>query len=485
MKVSRKQAFSNFGWKLAEQVGAQMVSFFVSIILARVLMPDDYVCVSVIAILSAFCAVFIDGGLSKSLIQKKDADIVDFSTVLYVSIGLAFIVYLVLYITAPFIAVLYDNSLLIPVIRVYSLVLFVGAFNTVQGAYISKHLQFKKYFLATLSGTIVSAIIGIYMAYHGYGPWALVAQQMINPIVDTIILYVTSSFRPKLCFSLNRIKVLWRFGIRVLGTSLVDMLYDNIRPLIVGVKFNSADLAFYQKGRSYPDIINSTLNSTLSSVLFPVMATAQDDFGQVKNITKRYISTASFMLFPALLGLAAVAPNLITWMITEKWANAVPYMQIFCINYMFQLLQTGNLQAINAVGRSDIVFKLAILKKSISFALLFFLVIFANSPLLLAGLGILTSLIAYIINTTANKRILKYGFWEQAKDIFPNLVTAFVMALVVWWIGKIRLPLFPLICIQIISGAICYILISLIIQNKALFYCIDTFKTYVKKGDKE
>ena len=481
MKVSRKQAFSNFGWKLAEQMGAQLVSFIVAIVLARLLMPEDYVCVSVIAILSTFCAVFIDGGLSKSLIQKKNADIVDFSTVLYVSIGLAALVYCILFISAPFIAGLYKNELLVPVIRVYSIVLFVGAFNTVQSAYISKHLQFKKYFMATIIGTIVSAVVGIWMAYSGYGPWALVAQQMINPIIDTIILYVTSSFRPKLCFSFSKLKELWSFGIRVLGTSLVDMLYDNIRPLIVGIKFNSADLAFYQKGRSYPDIINSTLNSTLASVLFPVMATVQEDLSQVKVITKKYIRTASYMLFPVLLGLAAIAPNLIVWMITDKWIKAIPYMQIFCVNYMFQLLQSGNLQAINAVGRSDIVFKLAIVKKSINFILLFIFIIFANSPLLLAGLGILTSLIAYIINISANRKILQYGFWEQLGDIVPNLLSAILMAVIVYLIGKINAPLLPMICLQIVVGGVIYVAISIVTHNPTLSYCIDTIKSYMNK----
>lgn len=480
MKVSRKQAFSNFGWKFAEQMGAQLVSFVVAIILARILMPEDYVCVSVMAILSTFCAVFIDSGLSKSLIQKKDVDIVDFSTVLFASIALAAVVYAILFFSAPFIADLYHNELLISVIRVYSIILFVGAFNTVQCAYISKHLQFKKYFLATIVGTVVSAIVGIWMAYSGFGPWALIAQQMINPIIDTIILYLTSDFRPKICFSIVRLKELWKFGIKVLGTSLVDMLYDNIRPLIVGIKYQSADLAYYQKGKSYPDIINNTLNSTLSSVLFPVMATVQDDLAQVKNITKKYIRTASFMLFPTLLGLAAIAPNLIVWMITSKWSATIPYMQIFSINYMFQLLQSGNLQAINAIGRSDIVLKLAVIKKSINFVLLFLVILFGKSPLLLAGLGIVTSFIAYVINTYANKKLLKYGLREQVMDILPNLLTAGMMAVVVYLIGKIRVPLFPLLCFQIIIGGFIYFFLNFLLKNDTLFYCLDTAKIYTK-----
>lgn len=481
MGVGRREAFSNFAWKLAEQIGAQMVSFVVSIILARLLMPEDYSVVSIIAILSAFCAVFIDGGLSKSLIQKKDSDILDYSTVLIVSIVIAAILYMGLFFSAPFAARLYKKELLVPVIRVYSLNLFIGAFNTVQSAYISKNMQFKKYFFATIIGTIISAIVGIWMAYSGCGAWALVAQQLVNSAIDTILLYVTTDFRPKALFSFKRLKTLWSFGIKVLGTSLVDMLYDNIRPLIVGLKFNTIDLAYYQKGRSYPNIINTTLSSTLAAVLFPVMANVQDNYEQVKSITQKYIRVASYLIFPSLLGMAAIAPNLIVWMITDKWKDAVPYMQIFCVNFMFLLLQTGNLQALNAVGRSDIVLKLAIFKKSINFVLLFVLILGAKTPLSLAAIGIVTSLIAFVINSTANKRILKYGFCEQIVDILPNFLISLVMAIVVYFVGKLSVPLFPLICLQIFIGVTVYVLISVILHNSSLYYCIDTLKTYLKK----
>ena len=260
MNVKRKQAFSNFSWKLAEQIGAQMVSFIVSIILARLLMPDDYSVVSIISIISAFCAVFIDSGLSKALVQKRNVDLLDYSTVLVVSLCFSVVLYWGLFFLAPYIAKLYGKNLLIPVIRVYSITLIIGAFNTVQCAYISKNLLFKNYFLSTIVGTIISAFIGISIAYAGYGPWALVTQQMTNLLIDTIILSLTSRFRPQFAFSMERLKKLWSYGIKVLGTSLLDMLYDKLRPLVVGIKFNTVDLAYYEKGSSYPGIINSTLS---------------------------------------------------------------------------------------------------------------------------------------------------------------------------------------------------------------------------------
>lgn len=485
MGISRREAFSNFAWKLAEQIGAQMVSFIVSIVLARLLMPDDYSVVSIIAILSSFCSIFIDGGLSKSLIQKKDSDVLDYSTVLIVSIVISAILYAFLFFLAPFISRLYKKELLVPVIRVYSLNLFIGAFNTVQSAYISKNMQFRKYFFATIVGTVISAVVGICIAYTGFGAWALVAQQLVNSVIDTILLFATTDFRPKFLFSYDRLKTLWNFGSKVLGTSIVDMLYDNIRPLIVGIKFHTTDLAYYQKGKSYPNLINTTLNSTLAAVLFPVMANEQDSYERVRVITQKYIRVASYLIFPSLLGLAAIAPNLIIWMITDKWAEAIPYMQIFCVNYMFMLLQTGNLQALNAVGRSDVVFKLAILKKSISFILLLVLILVGKTPLSLAAIGIVTSLIAFIINATANKKILKYGFGEQIKDIFPNLLISSLMSIIVYSVGKLNISLLPLICLQLIVGVIIYIVISLIFHNPSLYYCIDTLEGYIKVISKE
>ena len=481
MNVNRKQAFCNFSWKLAEQIGAQMVSFVVSIILARLLMPDDYSVVSVISIISAFCAVFIDSGLSKALVQKKNTDLLDYSTVLVVSICFSFILYGILFFSAPYIAKLYGKSLLIPVIRVYSITLIIVAFNTVQCAFISKNLLFKRYFLATIIGTIVSAFVGISMAYAGCGPWALVAQQMTNILIDTIILFLTSQFRPQFAFSIERLEKLWSYGIKVLGTSLLDMLYDKIRPLVVGIKYNTVDLAYYEKGSSYPGMVNSTLSSALASVLFPIIAAAQDDISEVKIITQKYIRVASFLIFPSLLGLAAVAKNLILWMLTEKWMQAVPYMQIFCINYMFMLLQTGNLQAINAVGRSDIVLKLAIIKKSISFILLFIVILVAPSPLWLASLGIVTSLIAYCINSFSNSKLLGYGFVEQVIDILPNLLSAILMACIVYLIGNVHLSLFPLLTVQIIAGVLVYTGLAILTRNSNLKYCLDTFKFVVKK----
>lgn len=482
MNVTSIQTFQNFAWKLAEQCGAQFVSFFVSIILARLLMPEDYSVVSVISVLSSFCTVFIDGGLSQALIQKKNSDIKDFSTVLYASLCLSGILYVLLYIISPYIAQAYSDELIVPVIRVYSLCLIIGSFNNVQCAYISKNLLFKKYFFATIIGTIISAIVSIYMAYVGFGVWALVVQKLLNLIIDTTILFITSRFRPQLVFVSSRLRILWSYGIKVLGTSLLDMLYNTIRPLIIGVRFNIVEMAYYEKGKSYPDILNSTFSSALASVLFPVIASEQDDIQKVKIITQKFIKTTSFVIFPTLLGLAAISDKLIIWMLTDKWLGAVPYMRIFCINYMFMLLQTGNLQSINAIGRSDIVFKLAVIKKTINFMLLFIIIFVSPSPLWLAGLGIITSSIAFIINSYTNKKLLCYGIKDQIMDIIPNLILAVLMVGVVLLVGKINLSTRYVLFIQVVVGIITYILFSYITHNPNFYYCMNIMKNTLKKS---
>ena len=475
MQINKK-AFSNFSWKFAEQICTQIVQFIVSVVLARILLPEDYSVVSIIAIITSFCNVFIEGGLSKALVQKKDSDILDYSTVLYTSYTVSFFFYICLFIAAPYIASIYKNQLLIRVIRIYALSLFITPISTIQYSYISKKLQFRKLFWASFIGTVLSGVIGIYLANSGFGAWALVGQRMIDSFVDTLIIFFCIDLRPTISFSFDRLKRLWKYGSKVLGTSIVDMIYDNIRPLIVGLQFSTADLAYYEKGRSYPNILNSAINSTLSAVLFPLIVSVQDDYDRVKSLMRRFIRVTSFVLFPTLLGLAAVANNLVILLITDKWIGTVPYIRIFCVFYMFQLLQTGNLQALFAIGRSDIVFKLAVIKKSINFILLFILILFSHSPYLLAALGILTSLIAYFINALANKKLLNYGLFDQLIDIMPNLFLSLAMYFLVYYIGYLNVQLHFLLLIQVLLGCGFYILMSFMFKNSSLLYILSMIK---------
>ena len=476
----KKSAFSGFIWKFAERIGAQMVSLVVSIVLARILLPEDYSVVGIVTIFFAFCNVFITGGLNTALIQKKDADEDDYSTIFWVNIIIGVVLYTLMFFAAPLIATIYRKELLIPIIRVMGLTFFINGIKAVLSAYISSTLQFKKFFFSTLIGTILSAVIGIAMATVGYGAWALVAQQMSNSLIDTIILFVTTKFHVKLVLSIKRLKVLLHFGSKIFIASLISVLYDQINPLIVGLKFTSADLAFYTKGRSFPMLINDSITGSLSAVLFPVISKKQDDKESVRNMTRRYIGIASYVVFPIMLGFFAVAENFVKVVLTEKWLFAVPYIQIFSFSYMFNIIQTGNLEAIKAIGRSDIILKLEVIKKSLYFMVIFLFVWFTDSPEMLAVSSIVCTMIATVVNTVPNRSLIGYRYRDQLKDIWVNLLQATVMGVVVLFMNRIPVSPVLMLVLQILAGALIYVVLSVITKNENFMYLLGMVK-HVRK----
>ena len=477
----KKKAFSGFFWKFSERISAQLVSLIVSIILARILIPEDYSVVGIVAIFFAFCNIFISGGLNGALIQKKNADLEDYSTIFYVNMGLALVLYIVMFFSAPLIANLYDKEILIPVIRVMGLSFFVNGYKAILSAYTSSTLQFKKFFFATISGTCISAVVGIVMAIKGYGAWSLVAQQMTKSLIDTIVLFFSTKLRLLLVFSIEKFKSLFSYGWKMLVASFITVLYDEINPLIVGLKYSSADLSFYTKGKQYPGLINSTISNTLSSVLFPVMSKVQDDKNAVLNITRKYIKTSSYIIFPIMIGFFAVSENFVVSLLTEKWLKIVPYMQVFCISYMFDIIQIGNLQAIKAIGRSDITLKLELIKKSAYFLVVILFLFNTNSPEGLALSAIVCTCIATLINTYPNRKLIGYKYSLQLYDLLPNLFIAIIMGISVYMLNMLKMNTFLLLFIQILVGAILYVLLSIVTKNKNFMYILKVLSQLLRR----
>lgn len=481
----KKSAFSGAIWKFAEQFGAQMISLVVSTVLARILTPDDYSIVGIVSIFFAFSNVFITSGFNTALIRKKDATMRDYSSVLAVSLFVALLIYGLLFAFAPSIADIYQKPLLIPVFRVMGLVLVINAVKSVVCAYVSNNLQFRKFFFATLSGMILSAVVGITMAVKGFGPWALVAQNMTSGIVDTVILFLITKFRPSLRISWKSIKELFDFGWKIFVASIINVLYDEVHPLVIGLRFSATDLSYYTKGKSYPTMLQSSVNGTLSAVLFPVMSKVQDDTTALLNYTRRFIRIASFLIFPIMMGFLAVSENFVRIILTDKWLPAVSYIQIFCLSYMFNMVQTGNLQTIRAMGRSDIILKLEIIKKVIYLAVTVVTVLFAKKPEALAMSVLLNTVIAMVINSWPNKSLIGYGFLQQIKDILPNLVISIAMGLAVSAIGKVAESALWVLAVQVLAGAVIYVGINWIFKNPDLGYVFQVLRAYRKRGRKE
>ena len=465
-----KHALGGIIWKFSERVLAQLVSLVVSVVLARILMPEDYSLVSIVAIFFAFCNVLVAGGFNAALIHKKDADSQDYSSVLYLTLAVAAVLYGLMFFLAPWLAQLYEQPLLVAVTRVMALTFFINAFKSVLSAYTSSNLQFKKFFFSTIIGTVVSAVVGIYMAAKGFGVWALVAQNMVNSFLDTVILWITTRLKLVCRFSWKRLKGLLGYGWKVFVASVIGVAYEQINPLIVGLRFTTTDLAFYSKGQSFPSLINSTVRDTMSAVLFPVMNKVQDSKEAVLELTRRYVKLASFVVFPMMIGFGTVAESFITVVLTEKWLAAAPYIQIFALSYMFDLIFVGNLQAIQSIGRTDVTLIMEIIKKSCYAAVIFLFVMLSDSPVVLAMSTVVCTLVALVVNTYPNRKLIGYKYRYQLQDMLPNLILAAIMGAIVLLVGQLPLAAGWLLPLQVVCGVLVYGTMCLITKNESLLY---------------
>lgn len=475
----KKSIVKNLSWRFLERCGAQGVAFIVSIILARLLAPELYGTIALVTVFTTILNVFVDSGLGNALIQKKDTDDLDFSTVFYFNIVICIILYCLMFLFAPFIASFYKEEALIPVIRVLSLTLVISGIKNVQQAYVSRTMQFKRFFFATLGGTIGAAVVGITMAYVGCGVWALVAQQIINATMDTIILWCTVKWRPKKMFSIHRLKTLLSFGWKLLVSSLIDVVYNNIRQLIIGKMYSSSDLAYYNRGKQFPNLIVTNVNTSIDSVLLPTMSREQDNNMRVKSMTRRAMKTSTYIMAPLMIGLACCAEQVVKLILTEKWLPCVPFLQIFCITFMFYPIHTANLNAIKAMGRSDLFLKLEIKKKLVGIILLLSTMWYGVMAMTYSLL--VSSVISQIINSLPNRKLLNYGYLEQLKDIFPGIVLSVIMGICVFLIGYLPLSTIVLLIIQVTSGAVIYISLSAAFHLEAFEYVWNLINSILKR----
>lgn len=468
MDIDKNTTVKNFIWRFAERCGAQLVTFVVSIVLARILSPDDYGTVALVTVFTTILQVFVDSGLGVALIQKKNADDLDFSSVFYFNFVVCIVLYAGMFFAAPIIASFYNNLTLIPIIRVISLTIVISGIKGIQQSFVSRNMLFKRFFFSTLGGTIFSAILGVAMAYAGCGVWAIVAQQLSNTAIDTLILWLTVKWRPKKMFSLERLKTLFSFGWKLLISSLLDTGYSNLRSLVIGKIYSPSDLAYYNQGDKLPSTVITNINTSIASVLLPTLSSKQDDRKQLKNMTRRAIKTSTYIIAPLMMGLAFCAPPIVRLILTEKWVPCVPYLRIFCITYMFYPIHTANLNAINAMGRSDYFLKLEIAKKVIGMLLL--LLTMRISVMAMAYSLLVSMVTSMVINSWPNKKLLKYSFKEQIIDILPNIFIAILMGGVVSTIYIFKLSDVMTLAIQIPLGAIVYIGLSIIFKIEEFQY---------------
>ena len=473
-----KQVASGLFWKFGERIIAQGVSFVISIVLARILLPEEYGLISLVLIFINIANVFVTNGLGEGLIQKQDATETDFSTMFFCGFGFSAVIYLFLFISAPAIASFYNNPDLTNVLRVLSLQVPLSSVKTIQHAYVSKHMMFKKFFFSTLGGTIISGVIGIIMAYNGFGVWSLVEQYLVNSLIDMTVLFITVNWRPKFVFSRESAKSLLSYSWKLLVAGLINTIYAEARNLVIGRVYTESDLAYNTKGNQFPTLIVTNIVASISSVLFPAMAKVNDDMDAVKAVTRRSMKVTSFVIFPMMIGLMAIAEPLVRVLLTDKWLGCVPFLRIACVYWMFQPLLSANAQAINAVGRSDLSLKKEIAKKTIGFGLI--LATMRISVYVLAISNAIFAMISSIIDIYYTRKVLKYGYRDQFKDVFPALLIALVMGVTVFFLSYIKIsPLLQMI-LQVILGGSIYVGLSYLFKIDSLQYVLALIKKYKK-----
>lgn len=482
-KDVKGSVLSGLFWKFSESVCADIVSFVVSVILARMLLPKDYGEVALVNVFLVFANVFVVNGLGTALIQKKDADDIDFSSVFYANFALSIVLYLVIWVISPVIAEFYNMPHLSIVLRVLAVRVPIAAINSVQNAYVSRKMIFKKFFFATIIGTVVSAVVGIAMAYLGYGVWALVAQILTNAVIDTFMLWVTVKWRPQFVFSWQRLRSLFDYGWKILASSLIKTFFDQISNLVIGKLYSGQDLAFYSRGKKYPELVVTDINSSISSVLFPAIAKHQEDKEKVKSMTRRSIRTSTYILSPLLMGMAAVADPMISWMLTDKWLPCIPYLRVSCLYLMMQPVQTANLQAIRAIGRSDIILKLDIIKRGSG--LIFLLAFMRYGTMGVALAPVAMAVVATIVNIKPNSYLIGYTYREQFLDIIPNLIMAFCMGSIVFitgrWLTGLGMASFYVMVLGCFEGVTVYIVCSILFKVDTFYYIWEMAKPIINK----
>lgn len=466
---------SNVLWKFSERITAQAVSFVVSLVLARLLLPEEYGTVALVLVFIELANAFVSFGLGNSLIQKKDADDCDFSSVLYFNVCLSLVLYVVLFFFAPLIASYYENDLLVPVVRVFSLRLILAAINSVQNALIAKRMQFRKFFWATLSGTIISGGVGIFLAYKGFGVWALVAQYLTNTSIDTIVLCFSIKWKPRIVYSWERIGQLFRYGWKILFEGLSNSIAGQVRNLLIGKVYTASDLGFYSRGGQFPSIIMNNINSSISAVLFPAMSKEQDDEAAMLLLMRKAIRISSYILFPMLWGLAAVANNLVSLLLTEKWLPCVPYIYITCASSFISIGMYARHEALKAKGRSDVFLLEHFFARVINLTILF--LVYKISVLAVALSGLVGTLILAGIIVFTSRKYTGYHCNDQIKDVLGLVMMSVAMFIPTFILGTVVdwSPLVELI-IQVFMGIGIYLVLSIAFKPEGYRYCLNYVK---------
>lgn len=468
--MDRNTVVNGLFWVYLENIAAQVVSFIITVILARLLAPSLFGTIALVAVFINVANVFINTSFSSALIQKKDADELDYNTMFWFNLAISFALYFLLFLAAPYIANYYNNQDLLLILRVLALSIPLSAFNSIQVAYVSSHMIFKKTFLSHSGGALLSGVLGVIMAYGGLGVWALVWQRLSNVAFNTIILRFIVPWVPKIQFSIKRLRPMFAFGWRVLVTGLMFTAYNEVRSLIIGKRYSTAELGYYDRGWSFPKLIANNIDATVTRVLFPALALEQDNLEKLREKTRRAAKTSAYVMTPFLFLLAAMAQPLVSVLLGEKWLPCVPYMQIMCFVWWLQPTQTCTVQAIKSIGRSDVYLRLEILNKIVGVGLLLYAVFVWDSVFAIAVTMLAYEVFSFVTYGIVSHHYIGYQLKHQLADILQPMVIALISCALANILSLLFINNILIVCIYIVLGLTIYVLTSEFLKLDAYLY---------------
>ena len=463
-------------YKFTERFAVKLIGFVLGILLARLLSPEIAGQVALLEVFVNLSFTLIDEGINSALVQTKKADERDYMTVFVITLGLALFAIAVLEAAAPAIAGYYRSPEITLPLRVYAFSLLFSSFNSIQVARLQREMRFREMMLCNLAATVIAGGLGVALAYRGAGLWSLVAYHFGQIVLSCLAALLVLRWLPHGRFSKESAKRLGGFGLKMLGASVVSNLYNSLRPLIIGRRFTTADLGYYDRGQKFASTISLNLDTAIRSVMFPVLARSQDDTEQFRAILRRMKQLGCFVVFPVMFGLAAAAEPVVRLLLTEKWLPAVPFLVLLSIGEAQVPLTSSNLVALKSLGRSDLYAKQEVLRRVLMLLVLAVSVLAFDSVIAIAVGFVFSAWLDVWVTSLPLKGLLDYSFFAQVRDTWKSALSSLLMAAAVWALGRLPLGGIAGLALQIIAGGALYLLINLALKNESLVYLLSVVK---------
>ena len=470
--MEKGKIIRSLAYKFTERFAVKGIGLVISIVLGRLLAPELFGQIALITVFTDISLTLVDGGLNTALVQSREADDRDYSTVFYITFGLSLVMIVLIQFLSPAIAAFYRSPRFVVPLRVYSLSLMFSAFNSIQVARLQRAMRFREMMYCSLAATLLSGALGVALAMRGAGLWALVFYFFAQIVVSSLAMLIVLRWVPNRRFSRDSAKRLYGFGLRMLLSSLITTLYNNIRPLIIGRRFSTADLGYYNRGQTFSSTVSLNLDAAVQSVMFPVLSRSQDDPDTLRAMLRRTKSMGAFLIFPVMLGMAAVAEPLVRLLLTDKWLPAVPFVMLLSIGEAQVPLTTSNLVIVKSMGRSDLYAKQEVLRRVLMLSVLAVSVLAFDSVIAIAAGFVFSAWLDAFVTLLPVRQLLGYGWREQLRDTWRSALASLLMAGVVYAFGLLSLPLAARLAAQILLGGAVYALANLALKNESFFYLL-------------